>query len=160
MEIKEEEYIMDEVAVGGWENRRKEVRNMKPVRKGTVLHGWIGPLISQVVQHGNPVLQHNLPGGGGLPCPRVRAPAGAVPRAHRPYHRHNARRPAPRQEDARDPAHAQPLFQRFCCVGAKKNGPVHPAGSLWLRSHPMGDTTGGSRAQTPGPAPVRIRGRI
>ena len=29
MEIKEEEYIMDEVGGEGWENRRKEVRNMK-----------------------------------------------------------------------------------------------------------------------------------
>ena len=29
MEIKEEEYITDEVGGGGGENRRKEVRNMK-----------------------------------------------------------------------------------------------------------------------------------
>ena len=29
MEIKEEEYITDVVGGGGWENRRKEVRNMK-----------------------------------------------------------------------------------------------------------------------------------
>ena len=33
MEIKEEEYIMDEVGDGGWENRRKEVRNMKSSEK-------------------------------------------------------------------------------------------------------------------------------
>ena len=33
MEIKEEEYIMDEVGDGGWKNRRKEVRNMKSSEK-------------------------------------------------------------------------------------------------------------------------------
>ena len=33
MEIKEEEYIMDEVGGGGWENRRKKVRNMKSSEK-------------------------------------------------------------------------------------------------------------------------------